>query len=144
VGSPAFERRAQAAAEACLERGAEVAIACGGRAWAGRVEADGLAERMSALGVPSGTIIRERCSLDTRDNARFAASLLLRRGICEIVLVTCAWHLPRASRLFRAAGLVVVGLPVEPPTSTVLERVYRANRERLSGWRDERRPMRIV
>jgi uncharacterized SAM-binding protein YcdF (DUF218 family) len=99
---------------------------------------------MSREGVPVERIVRERCSLDTRDNARFAASMLFRRGISSVLLVTCAWHLPRATRLFQAAGLEVEGLGVEPASATLRQRVYRACRERLSGWNDARRPMRIV
>jgi uncharacterized SAM-binding protein YcdF (DUF218 family) len=119
-------------------------LACGGRAWGGRVEADAIAEMLIEHGVPAEAVVRERCSLDTRDNARFAASLLGRRGLSRVVLVTCAWHLPRAERAFRAAGFEVSGIGVEPPTSTLLQRLYRRERERLSSWNDARRPMRIV
>jgi uncharacterized SAM-binding protein YcdF (DUF218 family) len=125
-------------------RGATRAVACGGRSWAGVVEADELARALGAHGVPEASIIRERCSLDTRDNARFAAALLRRRGLFRVIVVTCTWHLPRAERAFRAAGLEVEGVAVEPPPATLLERLYRRERERLSSWNDARRTMRIV
>jgi uncharacterized SAM-binding protein YcdF (DUF218 family) len=108
------------------------------------VEADELSRRLVARGVPEASVVRERCSLDTRDNARFTAALLRRRGLSRVVVVTCAWHLPRAERAFRAAGLEVEGVGVEPPPTTLLERLYRRARERLSSWNDARRPMRIV
>jgi uncharacterized SAM-binding protein YcdF (DUF218 family) len=108
------------------------------------VEADELARMMAAEGVPADAIVRERCSLDTRDNARFAAVMLSRRNVSAVVLVTCAWHLPRAERAFRAAGLAVRGIGVEPPEATLLQRLYRRERERLSSWHDARRGMRIV
>lgn len=121
-----------------------MAVACGGRAWDGLVEADAIARILVTHGVPEEAVVRERCSLDTRDNARFAASLLARRGISRVVLVTCSWHLPRAERAFRAAGFEVEGVGVEPPEATFLQRLYRRERERLSSWNDARRRMRIV
>ena len=143
-GSPALVRRAKVAAETYSLRGASMVVACGGRAWNGVVEADDLARRMMDHGVPAEAIVRERCSLDTRDNARFAASLLGRRGVSRVVVITCAWHLPRAERAFRAAGLEVEGVGVESPPPTLWQRFYRHERERLSSWNDARRKMRIV
>lgn len=99
---------------------------------------------MTERGVPAGSIVRERCSLDTRDNARFAAALLRRRGISHVALVTCSWHLPRAARAFEAAGLEVERIGVEPPESPLLHRLYRRERERFASWNDARRTMRIV
>lgn len=144
TGSPTLARRAQVAAETYRLRGARLAVACGGRAWEGLVEADELARMLREGGVPGEAIVRERCSLDTRDNARFAAALLGRRGIRRIVLVTCSWHLPRAERAFRAAGLEVDGVGVDPPDPSLLRRLYWSQRERLSSWNDARRMTRIV
>lgn len=143
-GSAALSRRAEAALATYHARGAILALACGGRSWDGVVEADELSRQLVAGGVPAASVVRERCSLDTRDNARFAATLLTRRGLSRVVLVTCSWHLPRAERAFRAAGLEVEGVGVEPPPSTWLQRLYRQERERLSSWNDTRRTMRIV
>lgn len=137
-------RRAEAAAAAYRDRSATAVVACGGRSWGGRVEADELARLMVAGGVPEAAVVRERCSLDTRDNARFAAVLLRRRGVSSIVLVTCTWHLPRATALFEAAGLEVEGLGVDPPSSTPLQRFYWRHRERISRWKDGLRTTRIL
>ena len=142
--SVALARRVRAASDAFLARGANLAVACGGRAWRGVVEADVIAEGLVAQGVPGPAVVRERCSLDTRDNARFAAALLARRGLTDVLVVTCSWHLPRAERLFRLAGLRVEGLGVDPPAPTLRRRAYWEVRERMSSWNDARRPMRIV
>jgi len=56
---------------------------------------------------------RENRSLDTADNASMSAELLRAAGIRRIVLVTQAFHMPRARRLFTAAGLEVVPAPTE-------------------------------
>jgi len=142
--SAALARRVKAATEAYLARGANLAVACGGRSWGGLVEADAMARLMVAGGVPEARIVRERCSLDTRDNARFTASLLARRGLASVLVVTCSWHLPRAERLFRLAGLTGEGLGVDPPAPSPRQRVYWDLRERVSSWNDGRRTMRIV
>ena len=94
-------------------------IASGGRAWPARepgsfeVEADVLANDLIARGVPAEIVVRERYSHSTRENARYCALLLARRGIRRATLVTTDWHVPRALRHFRGAGLVVdaVGVP---------------------------------
>ena len=139
AGSATLARRARAAAETYRLRGGTLALTCGGRSWNGLVEADELARMLREGGVPADAIVRERCSLDTRDNARFAAALLGRRGLGRVVLVTCSWHLPRAERAFRAAGLEVEGVGVDPPEPTLYQRFYWRQRERLSSWNDARR-----
>lgn len=137
--SRTLARRARAARDAFFDRDAALLVACGGRAWAGRVEADAISEIVCGAGVPADSVVRERRSRDTRENARFAASLLRRRGIDRVALVTCAWHLPRATKLFRAAGIDVDGIGVPPVEAGRLTRVYWTVREIVSTWKDTRR-----
>jgi uncharacterized SAM-binding protein YcdF (DUF218 family) len=139
AGSAALARRTRAGRDAFLEYAADLVVACGGRAWDGRVEADEIARMLKDGGIPESAIVRERCSLDTRDNARFAAELLARRGVTDVLVVTCAWHLPRAKRLFERAGLSVEGVGVPTPEASILHRAYVTVRERLSTWKDARR-----
>jgi uncharacterized SAM-binding protein YcdF (DUF218 family) len=144
--SPALARRIEAAAQAFREGRGALVVACGGRAWGeglGEIEADAMAARLVHAGVPGEVITRERCSFDTRDNARFAAALLARRGIGRVLVVTCAWHLPRATTLFRAAGLDASGLGVPRPGTTPLAAAWLTAREALAAWKDARRPVRI-
>jgi len=54
---------------------------------------------------------RENRSLDTADNAALSAEILRSAGIRRIILVTQAFHMPRARRLFTASGLEVVPAP---------------------------------
>lgn len=143
VGSAALARRAAAAAEIVREHAAPLVVACGGRAWHGHVEADAIAELLRAGGVPEEAIVRERLSLDTRDNARFAAALLRRRGLSSVCVVTCSWHLARSEMLFRAAGLDVEGVGVPPPDASAVARAYWWMRETVTSWKDARRSMRI-
>ena len=46
----------------------------------------------------------ESQSRDTRENARFAATMLLEAKVEQVVLVTHGWHMPRALRAFQDAG----------------------------------------
>jgi uncharacterized SAM-binding protein YcdF (DUF218 family) len=46
----------------------------------------------------------ETTSRDTRENALFTVALLRAQGVRHIVLVTHAWHMPRALHHFQAAG----------------------------------------
>jgi uncharacterized SAM-binding protein YcdF (DUF218 family) len=56
---------------------------------------------------------RESASIDTAGNAVLSAQILRHAGIRRIVLVTQAFHMPRARRLFEATGLEVVPAPTE-------------------------------
>ena len=50
-------------------------------------------------------------SRNTLENARYSATMLNAAGIRRVFLVTDAWHIPRASKLFRAMGIEVVPAP---------------------------------
>jgi len=56
---------------------------------------------------------QENRSRDTADNASMSAQILKPAGIRRIVLVTQAFHMPRARQLFEAAGLEVVPAPTD-------------------------------
>jgi len=56
---------------------------------------------------------KETESRDTADNARMSAQILGPAGIRRVVLVTQAFHMPRARQLFAAAGLEVIPAPTD-------------------------------
>lgn len=56
---------------------------------------------------------QERESKDTAENAALSARILKQAGIHRVVLVTQAFHMPRARLLFEAAGLEVVPAPTD-------------------------------
>jgi uncharacterized SAM-binding protein YcdF (DUF218 family) len=59
-------------------------------------------------GVPESAIWTEERSRSTRESAAFGAELLRQKGIHKIVLVTEAYHMPRAAGCFRKVGIAVV------------------------------------
>jgi uncharacterized SAM-binding protein YcdF (DUF218 family) len=54
---------------------------------------------------------QETQSRTTAENAALSAAILRAAGIRRVVLVTQAFHMPRAARLFRDAGIEVVPAP---------------------------------
>lgn len=128
-------------------------IAAGARAWfAGRApvvilsggvgpprhrEADNMARVITRLGVPRASLLLEDRSHSTRENAGYTARLARERGIHRVVLVTSAIHMPRASLLFRQAGLEVVPLAVpERPDRNGWQERWLPSRSAL--WRSGR------
>lgn len=53
----------------------------------------------------------EERSADTRENATFSAELLRRDGVRRILLVTSAWHMPRAVACFQREQFEVTAAP---------------------------------
>ncbi|KGE17700.1 YdcF family protein [Paenibacillus wynnii] len=80
-------------------------------------EAEISRRQLQALGIPNKDIFIENQSLNTEQNAKFTAEQLMNRGFSEPVLVTSAFHLPRAIIEFKQAGLIVQPYPTDYWTS---------------------------
>ncbi|HEU4412596.1 MAG TPA: YdcF family protein, partial [Polyangiaceae bacterium] len=76
-------------------------------------EAHLLAEQLERWGVAPERLVVEPRSRNTAENARETAALVRARGFRRLVLVTSAYHMPRALGCFRAVGLEVDALPVD-------------------------------
>ncbi|WP_090109584.1 YdcF family protein [Cohnella sp. OV330] len=76
-------------------------------------EADIARRQLIGLGVPDGDILVENRSLNTEQNAVYTAELLKSSGLSRPVLVTSAFHLPRAMREFRLAGVEPEPFPTD-------------------------------
>lgn len=64
------------------------------------------------FGIDTVDVILEPRSLNTRENAMFTMELFKRNGLDkDIILVTSAFHMPRAAAVFRKAGFDVTCAP---------------------------------
>ncbi|ACK64537.1 protein of unknown function DUF218 [Rippkaea orientalis PCC 8801] len=104
------------AAKLYLDQKAPLIIASGGRiSWSGnsRPESEDMAQLLQMLGVPSQAIIQEPNSLNTYENAINVKQILDNLGIKKVLLVTSAFHLPRARLIFEKLGINVIGTPTD-------------------------------
>jgi uncharacterized SAM-binding protein YcdF (DUF218 family) len=76
-------------------------------------EARQMADVLEVMGVPPGDILLEEQSRDTYGNALYSAPLLRERGLEQVLLVTSAFHMPRAVATFEAQGLTVIPAPAD-------------------------------
>ena len=82
---------------------------------------------LAGWGVPDDAILTESKSRNTRQNALYSHQILSAQGIDRILLVTSAFHMPRAAAVFRHAGFEVM-----PSPSSVSVTDYR--RPKLLDW----------
>lgn len=84
-------------------------------------EAEAMRVFLTALGVPSESIMSEGESLNTIENLRYVHRIV---GDQPVALVTSGYHMPRALKIARAAGLNVAAFPTD----------FRAIREVRTPW----------
>jgi uncharacterized SAM-binding protein YcdF (DUF218 family) len=95
---------------------APMAIVSGGRiGWlsGGIPESTDMATLLEMVGVPDSAIIEEPNSLNTYENAVNVQKILDQKGIKEILLVTSAFHMPRARLIFEKLGMKVIPAPTD-------------------------------
>lgn len=91
-----------------------------------RLEGEVLAGFAAGMGVPDSQILRTRPVATTAEEALAVAALLRARSPSpstplprpRVLLVTSAYHMPRAQRLFERAGITVIPYPVDFKTSS--------------------------
>jgi uncharacterized SAM-binding protein YcdF (DUF218 family) len=86
-------------------------------------EAELAVEHLARLGLPRERILVETRSRNTAENAAFARALVEPRPGERWLLVTSAWHMPRAVGSFRRAGFPVTAHPVDYRTAGTPDRV---------------------
>lgn len=80
-------------------------------------EAESAATLLQEWAVPGQAILLENKSRNTRENALFSRQILQSRGVSHILLVTSAFHMPRASAVFRKLGFQVIPAPANFQTA---------------------------
>ncbi len=79
----------------------------------GPAEADFVGPLLDDLGVPRERVALERRSRNTAENAAFSKDVVKPKSGERWLLVTSAWHMPRAVGCFRRAGFAVEAYPVD-------------------------------
>lgn len=79
----------------------------------GVVEADVARQILSVMGIDSDRVLYEGKSRNTRENATLTHALAGPKTGEAWLLVTSAYHMPRAAGAFRAAGWTVIAHPVD-------------------------------
>ena len=79
----------------------------------GTAEAPIIADFLKSLGVDPGRIVVEERSRTTYENAAFSRDVVSPKEGERWLLVTSAWHMPRAVGVFRKAGFSVTPYPVD-------------------------------
>ncbi|WP_051938287.1 YdcF family protein [Ghiorsea bivora] len=65
------------------------------------------------LGIDATHIYEENQANTTWENATFTTALLKKKNINSVILVTSAWHMPRAVWCFEQQGLTVIPAPTD-------------------------------
>lgn len=85
-------------------------LVTGGGLFGERSEADAMAETLIRDFHIKDIWIEDQ-SKDTAENAAYSAAILKQYGIERIAIISQAWHLPRAIKLFEQQGLTVYPAP---------------------------------
>ncbi|MCX5493471.1 YdcF family protein [Kaistia dalseonensis] len=83
----------------------------------GNTEGQAAARFFRSMGIPDSRVTIEDKSRDTVENARFTKAMVQPRPGERWLLVTSAWHMPRAMGCFRAAGWPMLAWPTDYRTA---------------------------
>ncbi|MEC0183195.1 YdcF family protein [Paenibacillus peoriae] len=76
-------------------------------------EANIAQRQLLGLGIPAQDILIENRSLNTQQNAAFTSQILKQHQLTNPILVTSAFHMPRAALEFQRAGMQVTPYPTD-------------------------------
>ncbi|MDD9908971.1 MAG: YdcF family protein [Ahrensia sp.] len=128
VASPTLRRRTIHAARLYKEGAARLVVLSGGLGKHAPEEAHVMADICIEEGVSRDVLVLEAQSTSTFENVAFSAIELEKRGIEQVIVVTDAYHIPRARMCFRHLGYRVAGSA--PDHNIATTRFYR----RLYHW----------
>jgi uncharacterized SAM-binding protein YcdF (DUF218 family) len=106
---PALARRIAQAARLWREGRAAAVIGSGALGDWPPSEARAIRDGLLAAGVPAAAILEEDRARSTFENALNSVALMRARGLARAIVVTDAWHLPRAVLTFRLLGMAAEG-----------------------------------
>lgn len=138
IGTPlggALARRMALACEVARSYPELPLLFSGGKLWNGASEADHMAHWWAERGLPNRSLLLEKTSLTTLENADYSKQLLCREGFAKeslplrIALVTCDFHSKRAARLFARFGFEVESHRAVDPNRTTWQAMRLSLRE---------------
>ena len=115
VPGPALRRRLEYGVTVFFDRNAGYLLVSGGIVGPPPAEAHAMREMALSRGVAAERIVVEDMARNTFENAVYAGRIIRERQWRRVVIVTDAFHLPRALYVFRRLGLEVAGEGVPRP-----------------------------
>ncbi len=97
-------------------------------------EADVVRRLFSQMGIHADRLLFENKSKNTWQNAIYTREILHKDSHKKWLLVTSAYHMPRAIGCFRKAGINVIPWPVDFRTRGIRD-IYRVFNRASEGWR---------
>ncbi len=96
-------------------KGKTIVVAAGNQPWTRHPvsEAQLIEDLLVEWGVPRQSVVLDTASKNTRENAINAAALMRQHGCQSTLLVTSAWHMPRAVASFKQVGAEVFPVSVD-------------------------------
>ena len=76
-------------------------------------EARMLARQLALWGIAPSRLILEEQALNTHENATYSKEIAIQRGFAKVLIITSAFHMPRAVECFGAVGMPVDTLVVD-------------------------------
>lgn len=124
--SPTLQRRAMCGAQLLASNPSMIAVLSGGVGQHPPSEAQVMFDIFQFSGVNEDRLVLEDRSTTTLENVAFSAALLKERGALSVVVITDAYHLPRAKMCFRYLGFKTFGMsPPKGPPKTPWYRIAR-------------------
>jgi len=111
----AADRFIEAARIARLRPEAKILVSGGDGSFSGdyKGDADLAGGFFSAMGVDPARLLREDASRNTAENVAYAKAVLDKNSLADCLLITSAYHMPRALALFAAKGVKVLPWPTD-------------------------------
>lgn len=98
---------------------AKLIISGGDGSFSGRYEGEAKATEgfFTSFGIAANRLIKENTSRNTFENSANTKEMLRANGLTNCLLVTSAFHMPRATALFARMGVSVIPYPVDYRTT---------------------------
>jgi len=85
-----------------------------GGAFEGKIpDSKAMVEILNEFGIEESNLIEENKSRDTSENALYVSHICKEKAFKKIILVTSAYHMKRAAKLFKQTGIEIMPYPTD-------------------------------